>query len=105
MTILFDNGVPDRLAPLLDGHSVELSRRRGWAEISNGALLTVAEEAGYEILITTDRDFLYQQNLVGRMIGVVYLRNVRWPVDAAGVQRIQTALDSVNSGEIIEVRF
>ena len=105
MRILFDNGVPDQLAPLLDGHSVELSRRRGWAQISNGMLLTVAEEADYEILMTTDRDFLYQQNLVGRQIGVVFLRNFRWPVDSGGVQRIRIALDTVNPGEIIELRF
>ncbi len=52
---------------------------RGWDRVSNGALLKMAEEAGFDLLLTTDKNIRYQQNLPGRHIAIVVLeiRNVR----------------------------
>jgi hypothetical protein len=36
--------------------------------LENGELLNVAEAAGFEVLVTTDKNLTYQQNLVGRKI-------------------------------------
>ena len=48
---------------------------RGWDRISNGELLNVAEAAGFDVLLTTDKRIRYQQNLMGRKLAVVVLGN------------------------------
>jgi hypothetical protein len=40
----------------------------GWDTLSNGALLNAAEDAGFDVLLTTDRRIRYQQNLGVRRI-------------------------------------
>jgi len=42
-------------------------------------LLTAAEEGGFDILLTTDKNMPYQQNLAGRKIAVVILARQQWP--------------------------
>lgn len=60
MLVLFDNGTPRTLARfLIDHHTVTEARSRGWAELENGDLLTKAEAAGFEVLVTTDRNIGY----------------------------------------------
>jgi hypothetical protein len=61
--ILFDHGTPKGLPGALSGHAVHTAQARGWDTLSNGALLNAAEEAGFELLLTTDRRIRYQQNL------------------------------------------
>jgi predicted nuclease of predicted toxin-antitoxin system len=79
MLILFDNGTPRTLARyLIDHHTVTEARARGWEELGNGQLLNVAEAAGFEVLVTTDKNLAYQQNLAGRRIAIVALGKGRW---------------------------
>ena len=74
MRILFDNGVPRSLAKYLtDKHIVEEERARRWDTLENGELIGAAENAGFEILLTTDKNLRYQQNLTGRKIALVVL--------------------------------
>ena len=69
MQVLFDNGVPRGVASVLKEHVVEEARDRGWDRLTNGDLLSAAEAAGFEILVTTDRNIRHQQNLSKRVIG------------------------------------
>jgi hypothetical protein len=69
MKILFDNGTPKPIARSLIGHEVTFARRIGWHELENGDLIKQAEEAGYEVLLSTDKNIHYQQNLSDRKIG------------------------------------
>jgi hypothetical protein len=46
--------------------------------LANGELLTAAESAGFEVLVTTDKNIRYQQNLAGRRIAIVVLGKARW---------------------------
>jgi hypothetical protein len=72
MLVLFDNGTPRTLARyLIDQHTVTEARARGWEQRGNGELLNAAEAAGFEVLITTDRNLRYQQNLTNRKIAIV----------------------------------
>ena len=73
MRILFDQGVPRELAASLRTHEVAEARELGWEPISNGASLKVAEGAGFDLLLTTDKNVRYQQNLSGRKIALVVL--------------------------------
>jgi hypothetical protein len=61
MLILFDNGTPAPLRYALKGHVVVEAIERGWDAISNGRLIAAAEEAGFDLLITTDKNIRYQQ--------------------------------------------
>jgi len=71
MRILFDHGTPSGIAGSLSGHHVTEAIERGWDRISNGELLEVAEAAGFDLLLTTDKRIRYQQNLMGRKIAIV----------------------------------
>jgi hypothetical protein len=71
--ILFDHGTPKGLARALSGHTVHTAQAKGWDTLSNGELLTAAEEAGFELLLTTDRRIRHQQNLDERRIALVVL--------------------------------
>jgi hypothetical protein len=71
--ILFDHGTPKGLARALSGHTTHTAQSKGWDALSNGALLDAAEEAGFELLLTTDRRIRYQQNLQVRRIALVVL--------------------------------
>jgi hypothetical protein len=44
----------------------------GWSTVTNGELLKLAEEHGYEVFVTTDQNLRYQQNLKGRKWGSLY---------------------------------
>ncbi len=66
MKVLFDQGTPVSPQRQLVGHEIETVYERGWATLKNGALLTAAEGAGFEVFVTTDQQPLYQQNRSGR---------------------------------------
>jgi hypothetical protein len=53
---------------LLPGHDVRHAVEMRWDQIGNGELLTIAEAAGFEIVITADQNIRYQQNLSGRRL-------------------------------------
>jgi len=60
MKILFDQGTPAPLRRHLLGHVVDTAYEQGWSDLTNGNLLDAAEQAGYELLITTDQNLRYQ---------------------------------------------
>ena len=78
MLILFDHGTPAPLQSFLKEHSVKKTKDLGWNTLSNGDLLKVAEEAAFEVFLTTDKNIRYQQNLAKRIIAIVVLGNSRW---------------------------
>jgi hypothetical protein len=63
MRILFDHGTPAPLRSFLTGHTVREAKAEGWDTFTNGDLLMAAEAAGFGVLVTTDRNIRYQQNL------------------------------------------
>ena len=54
MRILFDQGTPVAIRNALKEHSVRTAHEQAWSALSNGELLRVAEEAGFEVLLSTD---------------------------------------------------
>ena len=74
MLILFDHGTPRGIARSLLGHTVKEARAQGWHRLSNGDLLEAAEKAGFDLLLSTDKNIRYQQNLNSLVIGFVVLR-------------------------------
>jgi hypothetical protein len=103
MLILFDNGAPRGLAQWLKGHSVEEARAHGWEELANGELIEAAEIAGFDLLVTTDKNIRYQQNLAGRKIAIVVLGNSQWPMVKLVVARIVEAVNAATPRSYAEV--
>ncbi len=79
MLVLFDQATPVPLRPYLEGHTVRTAAQEGWARLRNGDLLAAAEDAGFDILLTTDKNMRYQQKLTGRKIAVILLDKQQWP--------------------------
>ena len=103
MRILFDHNVPVGLARRFLGHEVELASARGWEAKSNGVLLSEAERAGFEVLLTCDQSLPYQQNLQGRTIAVVILPTnnmVRLRINLAA---ILSGVDFAQPGQVVRV--
>lgn len=103
MRILFDQGTPAPLTAFLTGHTVERVRARGWETLANGDLLTAAEAAGFELLVTTDKNLRYQQNLTGRALAIVVLGTPQWPVVRAHVDLVVAAVNAATAGSYTEV--
>jgi hypothetical protein len=107
MRILFDHGTPAPLISYLPSHSVTKARARRWDKFSNGELLKAAEDAGFDLLLTTDKRIRYQQNLTGRRIAIVVLGNAQWPLLRRYVDRVVLAVNDATSGSyaMIDVPF
>lgn len=104
MLVLFDNGTPRTLARyLIGGHTVTEARARGWDRLENGALLAAAEAAGFDVLVTTDKNIRYQQNLAGRRIAIVALGSGRWSVIRLYVAGVVTSVGAATPGSFVEV--
>lgn len=101
MLVLFDNGTPRTLARyLIDHHAVTEARARGWEQLENGDLLTVAEAAGFEVLVTTDKNLPYQQSLAGRKLAVVVLGKGRWSLIEPHVAQIVAAVNASDTRQL-----
>ncbi len=105
MLILFDHGTPRSIARWLHGHTVVEAIARGWDRLANGDLLKVAEEAGFDLLLSTDKNIRYQQNLTGRRIAVVILGNPQRPAVHRHIDLVMDAVNAATPGSYIEVKI
>ena len=105
MLILFDHGTPRSIARWLQGHNVVEAIAKGWDRLSNGALLKAAEEAGFDLLLSTDKNIQYQQNLKGRRIAVVILGNPQRPAVHRYIGRVVAAVNAATPGSFAEVEI
>ena len=103
MLILFDNGTPAPLRYALKGHVVVEAIERGWDRLANGELIAAAEAAGFELLLTTDKNIRYQQHLTGRTIAFVVLGNQQWPTLRRYIDRVLAAANAATPGSYAEV--
>ena len=88
MLILFDHVTP-----------------RGIATMANGDLLAAAERAGFDVLLTADKNMRYRQNLTGRRIALVVLSTPQWPRVRLHMDRIAAAVNAATPGSYTEVEI
>lgn len=103
MRVLFDQGTPVPLRQALTGHSVSTAYELGWAAMKDGDLLNSAEGQGFEVLVTTDTNLRYQQNLAARRIAVVVLSTTSWPRIRVVAERVASVVNSASVGSYVEV--
>jgi hypothetical protein len=82
---------------------VEEARAHGWEELENGELIDAAEQAGFEVIVTTDKNIRYQQNLKARKIALVVLEHSQWPMVKLVAETIVAAINASGPGSYVEV--
>lgn len=92
--VLLDESLPRQLAAFLIASGISATPYpNDWKQTRNGDLLTLAEQAGFDVLITSDRSIDSQQNLRGRTIALVVLpTNLRRHV----MNRAADVADTIN---------
>ena len=104
MRILFDQGTPVPLRKhLTECATVDTSYERGWSDLKNGDLLRMAEKNGYDVLITTDQNLRYQQNLSERQLAIIVLLSTSWPRMQSHITPIQQAVSQIRPNDYIEI--
>jgi hypothetical protein len=101
--VLFDQGTPAPLRRFLVGHDVETAHERGWSQLRNGALISAAEQAGFQVFVTTDQNLRYQQNLTGRAIAIIVILTTSWPRIQADLAPVLATISGATAGMYQEV--
>lgn len=105
MRVLFDQGTPAPLRQHLQRHEVATAYECGWATLTNGELLDAAEKAAFGVLVTTDKNLRYQQNLKSRRIALVVLSTTSWPRIQGAALDVVRAVEASGEGSYTEVRI
>src|SRR5580704_17536673 len=71
--------------------------RAGWEELTNGELIEVAEKAGFDLIVTTDKNIRYRQNLKTRRIALVVLEHSQWPMVKVVAENMVAACSAARS--------
>ena len=105
MRVLFDHNVPHKLRRSLIGHEVKTADEMEWAELENGELLDLAENAGFAVFVTGDKNLSYQQNLEGRTLALVVLSTNDWRTIKDNPRPVVDAVDAAKPGSFQVVTF
>lgn len=102
MNVLLDEGVPRIIQKLLPNFSISTVEEMGWRAVKNGALLELMAP-DFQILITTDKNLNYQQNLSKRGISAIILPTNQIPAVRNLLPKIEGVLLSIGRGELVEI--
>jgi hypothetical protein len=103
--VLFDHNVPRKLRRFLAGHEVSTASEMGWATLENGQLIATAEDTGFALMVTGDKNISYQQNLSHRRIALVVLSTNNWNIVKLNAAAVIRAVDSSSPGSFQFVAF
>jgi hypothetical protein len=105
MRILLDECMDERFRKSFPGHDCQTVKYAGFAGRKNGALLSAAEVAKFDVLLTVDRGFEYEQNLAGRKIAILIVsaESNRLRDLLPLVPDILVALESLQPGQVLRL--
>ena len=99
MKAVVDEGVPARLAVELRLRGLDIADfLPEWRGFQNGKLLAGLRDAGFECLLTCDRNLHHQQNLARWNVAIVVLPRSRFEDLVPFLDRIVAALDRCERG-------
>ena len=75
MKILLDECVTKKLKPHLSTHEVHTVTEMGWSGIKNGKLLRLCVDNNFDILLTIDKNIMFQQHIADFNIIIVILNS------------------------------
>jgi hypothetical protein len=104
--VLCDESVPHDVAAAILGHEVATVQGLGWAGAKNGVLLRATREAGYEVLVTVDRNMQYQQNIPASGLALIVIRahSTRVRDLLPAIPALLEVLPAVVAGTVTQVR-
>jgi len=105
MRVLLDECVSEGLRNYLAGHDCQTARYAGLAGIENGELLEAAENSKFDVVLTVDRGFEYQQNLKRRKIAVIIFsgKSVLLEDLLPLVPECLDAIKSIQAGQVVRI--
>lgn len=105
MRILLDECVPRPLKRELSEYDISTVVEMGWSGKKNGELLRIMSQEGFTILLTTDQNLRYQQNLQQAGVAVVVLvaPSNRLPDLLPLMSKARRILNSITPGEVVEI--
>ena len=92
MKVLLDENIPHNLRQFLPEHDVSTVTYCGWGGLRNGELLKTAQQAGFEVFVTGDREIEYQQNLAEFSLAVIALSDNHWPIIRQYIREITSSI-------------
>jgi predicted nuclease of predicted toxin-antitoxin system len=104
MRILFDQGTPVPLRRHLSGHAISTAYELGWSALTNGDLLAAAETK-FDLLLTTDQNLRYQQNLAGRKLAILVLPTTNWPEIQQHAAEVMAAVSAIKPGGYMDLQW
>ena len=105
MKILFDQGTPVPLRKYLSEHTIDTAFEKGWSSLTNGDLLQIAEVNDYNLLVTTDQNLRYQQNLSRRKIAIIVLLSTSWPRIKQHIDMICDKINKIQPSQYSEIKI
>lgn len=106
MRILFDKNVPVGTRTFLLEHEVHTVVEMGWPDqLENGELLELAEQSGFDAMVTSDQNIRYQQNLAGRKLALIVLGSNIWPVVRKHGAAITASADAATPGTYVFIEM
>ncbi|MDP2205562.1 MAG: DUF5615 family PIN-like protein [Alphaproteobacteria bacterium] len=103
--ILIDECLPLRLAAWLGDHDAETVSYRGWAGKDDGEILKLAEQAGFDILLTADANIKDQRKLEGMNLSVVAIPTNRQHVVESILPQIRQSVGLAEPGAFVVLSF
>jgi hypothetical protein len=105
MRVLLDECVSEGLRKYLPGHECQTARCAGFTGLENGQLLMAAEAARFDVLLTVDRGFEYQQNLGRRQVSVIIFcgKSVLLEDLVSLMPDCVARLKSIQPGEVVRI--
>ena len=105
MRVLLDECVPRPLKRELADYEIRTVVEMGWSGKKNGELLRLMNQEGFTILLTTDQNLRYQQNLqqAGLAVVVLIASSNRLPDLLPLIPNARNILNNIAPGEVIEV--
>ena len=103
--LLLDECIPRKLKDHLSGYECITVPEAGWAGKRNGELLSLAEQAGFQVFVSLDQGIEFQQNLQGRGVAVILLRakSNRLADLIPLVGKLSRSLSSIEPGELVRI--
>lgn len=105
MRLLLDECIPRKLKNHLTGYRCQTEPEAGFAGKTNGELLNLAENEGFDVSITLDKGISYQQNLAPRHLAVILIRSQYSRLEnlLAHLPQLISALDVAKKGELTTI--
>ena len=76
MKVLIDECITKRLKPYLKDFEVYTVVEMGWSGVKNGKLMSLCVTNHFDVILTIDKNIMFQQNLAKQPITIVILNTL-----------------------------